>query len=665
MLKRTDHKLGQAFLCTHHLTYSKHLVWVGIVLFCLFQSPFSASAHQLADSLVQVFEQEPKSKAKIHRMLDKVDELCKARSYRAALDLANYTRRIALSINYEVGRNYSDLHIAILHFWLGNYQQSLDLALQTMLFFEQISDGRGIAKNNLLLAKIYAAQGSFEIGIEYQKQALSLFQEYDDTFNIARSLNNIGVFNFKLNRFEEALSYYSQVEKINIQRKDHHSHAITLSNIGEVYNQQGLPNKALPYFDQAESLAEPINDWLVLAHACNEKARAFTSLKQFDKAEKCLDMARAIAQNAGIRRELLINIEYTAELYTSLKQFEDALYWQKRYTALKDSTFNETKSQQMFNLNIAYETEKKDRQISTLLAENMLQAEHNKSNQLILTFFAIAFLFSLGAGLFWRRLSKERKISNLNLLRHQFEIEQQSEQIQQQSERLSELNEMKTRLFSVISHDIRSPLSQLHGVLSLLENAQLTEEESKTVMKTINENVNYVNCLIENLLFWAKSQMGGLKVRSQSFIINEVIEDTRLLLMLPAEKKKISLNNKSTEPIKVYADKDMVSLILRNLMSNAIKFTPLYGTVCTDIRKEGDKVVICVKDTGVGISPEKATKVFTELVESTIGTANEKGTGLGLQVCREFVKSNGGEIWVESIEGGGSIFCFSLPSPQS
>ena len=147
--------------------------------------------------------------------------------------------------------------------------------------------------------------------------------------------------------------------------------------------------------------------------------------------------------------------------------------------------------------------------------------------------------------------------------------------------------------------------------------------------------MGYVNGLTENLLYWAKCQMGGIQVNPSEFDLSEVAEEARLLLNIQAEKKKIKLRNNLSnlrEQAIIRADRDMVSLVIRNLLSNAIKFTRYQGSVCVDIRHHEDRHVICVKDSGVGIAPDRLKKLFTYATESTVGTANEKGTGIGLQV---------------------------------
>ncbi|MGB0521642.1 MAG: tetratricopeptide repeat-containing sensor histidine kinase [Flammeovirgaceae bacterium] len=636
------------------------LLFIGTYL-----SPSYAAAHQLVDSLYYHFLQEPEDEQRIHRMLNKVEELWQSRKYRDAFELAVHAKQFAEELHYDNGLNYADLHIGILHFWLGNYKESMRLSLKVLSFFEEQNDYLGIAEVYNLLAKVYAVQDGLELAINYQREALEIFEEYNDTLKISNCLNNIGVYHFELGHYEEAMRYYKRAQEIHTAVNDLHGLCITLSNFGEVYNRQKLPQRALPYFEEALALAKAIDDYLILAHANNEKGKAYTQLEEFDLAEEYLSLGRKYALKAEIKREQLINYQYSAELFTKKKAFEKAMFWQTHYLQLKDSTYNETKSQQMINLNIAYETEKKNQQILGLKMENELQEKMNQYNRLLLVVFVVAFLIALGGGIFWRKISNERKLNNLQLLQQQQAIQQKNEQIQQQSDRLQELNEVKTRLFSIISHDIRSPLSQLQGVLALLDAAQLTEEESKVVFKTINENVGYVNGLTENLLFWAKCQMGGIQAKPLSFDVAECIEETRQLLNLQAQRKKILLENKFMGSAIVWADKDMISLVLRNLLSNAIKFTPNQGGVCIDLREDIHQITICIEDTGVGIDPERLPHLFSQVTESTIGTANEKGTGLGLQVCREFVMANCGEIWVESTLGAGSIFCFNLPKSQN
>jgi signal transduction histidine kinase len=243
-----------------------------------------------------------------------------------------------------------------------------------------------------------------------------------------------------------------------------------------------------------------------------------------------------------------------------------------------------------------------------------------------------------------------------------FEINQRNFEILQQKEKLEELNAMKDRLFMIVSHDFRSPLHSLKGLIVLLNDSEfISPEEFKVLLKGLKHNVDQTYDLLENLLLWSKSQMNGFSVRREQVSISDLVHENTALLKSAAEKKGISIINDIHDSSLVTADEDMIRLVLRNLISNAIKFTEGNGHVIVKSSEHNGMINISVTDTGIGMDAMQKVEVFAHTVSKN-GTHAEKGTGLGLMICKEFVEKNGGRIWIESELGHGSTFTFSLPS---
>lgn len=229
---------------------------------------------------------------------------------------------------------------------------------------------------------------------------------------------------------------------------------------------------------------------------------------------------------------------------------------------------------------------------------------------------------------------------------------------------LQRLNETKDKLFSILAHDLKSPFNSLIGFSELLLNnySLFSDEERRKLFQMINKSSRQAHNLLDNLLQWSRTQTGALVINPESFDISETVKENIDLLSGPAKEKNISLENKSLDRMMVYADKNMISTVLRNLINNAVKFTEPGGKAAVCIRDLGDVVEARVTDTGVGMRPEVIKNLFsTKHYLSTLGTANEKGNGLGLVICKEFVEKNGGHISVESEPGKGSQFTFTVP----
>jgi len=231
-----------------------------------------------------------------------------------------------------------------------------------------------------------------------------------------------------------------------------------------------------------------------------------------------------------------------------------------------------------------------------------------------------------------------------------------------QSEQLVGMNKLKDRLFSIIAHDLRGPLINLNDIIKMLNEGMITEEEFKSFVPQLSKNIGYTTGLLENLLFWSKSQLQGEVVKPVYFNLKEVSVNIFHLFENTIQEKDILIDNNIALTCKVYADKDMIQLVVRNLISNAVKFSKRGGSIQLSSSIEGNNTILCVKDTGVGISESDQKKLFEQETFTTRGTDNEQGTGLGLLLCKDFIEKNGGSIWVESEIGQGSKFCVRIPN---
>lgn len=230
---------------------------------------------------------------------------------------------------------------------------------------------------------------------------------------------------------------------------------------------------------------------------------------------------------------------------------------------------------------------------------------------------------------------------------------------------LIELNATKDKFFSIIAHDLRSPFNNILSLIGLME-ADVKEKNYDSVgdySKLIVDSSKKAMDLLANLMLWACSQTGKMQFHPTRFDICQTSKEIIDLMSDAAKQKSITLNiDLPTENFSIVADKDMLSSTIRNLITNAIKFTQKNGTVSLKITKENKHILFTIQDTGVGIAPESLKKIFSIHKDaSTLGTVNEKGTGLGLLLCKEFVEKHNGSIWAESELNKGSSFKFSIP----
>ncbi len=297
-----------------------------------------------------------------------------------------------------------------------------------------------------------------------------------------------------------------------------------------------------------------------------------------------------------------------------------------------------------------------------LIDENLILNRKNLNQELsienrnffIFTVLLFSFVALFLAHMLYRSIQKT-KLNNLVL-------QQQNKEIENQKRELEDLNRLKIKFLSIISHDIRSPLLSLKGVLNLFDANLLNDkDELNAFFNQLNMEFNTTSSLLDNLLIWAKKQMYEESIEKVGFSINGLLNNILELKKAAIAKSDISIYNLLSDDIFVYADREMMNMVFRNLIGNALKFTPHGGQISIFYKLNEDELEIGVRDTGIGISREQVEKIYDANFYSTNGLNEEKGNGLGLMLCREFIEKNNGKLWIESKVGAGSTFFFTLP----
>lgn len=257
-----------------------------------------------------------------------------------------------------------------------------------------------------------------------------------------------------------------------------------------------------------------------------------------------------------------------------------------------------------------------------------------------------------------------RQAMNLiRLRRYNKLLKKESVLVKEDNKVLAKLNDIKDKLFTVVSHDIRSPLATIENTLQLFMEGLFTKEELDIIIGELYIKVKDTTQFVDNLLFWSKSQFDGIKARPVRTDVKEIVDETVRLLSSNAKNKEIILKNDLPEDLFVFADTDMIKIILRNLISNAIKFCSFNDIISIGLEYRDEKnMIFFVADTGTGMPEEICKDMFRKnMFYSSVGTNNETGTGVGLILCRDLLAKNKGDMWVKSEEGKGSTFYFKLP----
>jgi signal transduction histidine kinase len=232
--------------------------------------------------------------------------------------------------------------------------------------------------------------------------------------------------------------------------------------------------------------------------------------------------------------------------------------------------------------------------------------------------------------------------------------------IESQAAELKIINSNKNRLFSIISHDLRSPLASLKSIIQLVENEHISVQEFKELSNHIKQNVDNLSGMLENLLFWSLSQLEEIKPNLRPFDLDLIVDETLSIFKENALQKQIDLTKPSATNLQAYGDEYQIRTIIINLVNNALKFTPRHGNIIIDINIDGQFITLKIMDTGIGMEKDELMQIFNNPIIKS-GTAGEKGTGFGLFLCKELIEKNGGKIEIESIIGKGTTINLFLP----
>jgi signal transduction histidine kinase/Tfp pilus assembly protein PilF len=558
-----------------------------------------------------------------------------------ALPLAKIHVTSALEL-FSKMKDYERLAIAhnslgIIEGKSGNFEDALKNFYAALKIFEKAGNKEGLAKTYLKLGVAYELTGNFDKGLEYYQKTLVLSKNKPVSGDIITLYNNIGSLYCRKGEFSKAIPYFEKsLELSSSTEKFKQMRAYPLLNLGKVYVNLDDKKKGEAYMQQA------------LAATISEKTPDQEALTLLNMAEVIADTQQAngyllralsIAENIGEKQLQLEALDAMTSFYKKTRRFEQAITTAEKRDRLHDSLFSVEKAKEIANLQAVYELEKSNSKIDELEAANRKNTIFR--NTIITIAIILALLLCLMSVFLWR-------IRNLN------------RKLQQSEQALKKANEDKDKLFSVIGHDLRNHVANVPVVLEMLEEEEFTEEERKFLLDSLKDNAYAAKDTLEKLLSWGKSQLKGIVAIPSTFNARLQITNKLRLMKTASEQKQITLVNNIADDIHVFADEEHFKFVMRNLLSNAIKYTHHHGSIHIDAARQEGFITFSVKDNGIGMDEVQQQHVFDSFNISNEGTDHEKGNGIGLMLCKEFIAKNSGKIWVESYKGKGSVFYFSL-----
>lgn len=597
--------------------------------------------------------------------------------------LANYTRGESLSF-LRLGDFYSDL---------GDNDKAINYYTKGLVLAQQVNDDELALRiiNNLAGENTY--KGDYAKALGGYLNGIELAEKIDNKDMLSIMNENIANLYATQNDFEQALAYFKKVKKINDEIGNEIFQAETMSNLASLYADMEELDYAMFNVNRSISIFEKrsVLDWLAYAYEIKGKvylkqdnykwalywySQSEMIHKDLDDDRGKIDLFNGMAETYLKQGKDDISEQYALNAYkiSSRIQFmegkqkcaltlykinknkgkyEKALGYHEVFQNLSDTLHrNENKrSLTLLKTKTQYEQQRLDLIEENTRALAAQQRYVNAALLILLIFIIVTFLV--------HRNQKIQKRLNTELTGKQ-------EILEKREVELNESNETKNKLFSIIGHDLRGPIGALQELLKLFSEGEMGQKEFLDFIPKLREDIDHIFFTLNNLLSWGRTQMNGSVTQPTIVDIDSLVKENVKLLTEIAKKKSIKIVNQVEENTLTWSDTNQIDIVVRNLLSNALKFTPMNGMVTITAVDMEDCWQVSVKDNGVGMDKITQSKLFDKNANvSSYGTNNEKGTGLGLSLCKEMVEKNNGNIWVESNINSGSSFYFTLPKPKA
>ncbi len=570
--------------------------------------------------------------------------------------VSGYQKGLATSYFYEAGIFHQN----------GYDKRALSTYYKAKQIFQNINDTFSISLVNKEIATSLYADGKAAEAIALYNESLAVFEKLKDEKQIANIRNSIGLVELDQDKFDKAEADFTEALLVSIRIKHFYGEKKAYYNLGLLKEKRADYTSAEMYYQK--SLAIDIKENDKYGFSLNQLQLSSIQMKQ-GKLDAAISSAKqAYASASVIAANNLLNDAATRIIagYREKGDAYKAAEWQDSIINILKTQNNNEKE---YALNFIDVIKSQDAKNSN--AEKALEKQKQVQKEQLLIITVVTFILIIVAVLAvlalvnyqrQRFFGKELKQKNEIIEKNSASLDQLNKEISNQNLLLEEDNRTKNKLLSIISHDLRTPLVNTKGVLNLVNQGMVPPDEAERLLQLLETQYLGTTSLLDNLLFWIKGQMKGQEVEKVKIGLYHLMKNLEEEHRLPLMKKKIELKNNIDKNISIVTEKEMIRIVCRNLISNAIKFTNENGTIeLTSRIEDGHILYLTVTDSGIGMTKETIEKVNTKKYYNTTGTSYEKGSGFGLMLCRDLISKNGGELIIESEPGKGSAFTIVMP----
>ena len=570
--------------------------------------------------------------------------------YKDTLDISPKSRTEALNLYKTIG---------IKHKQQGSLSQSLSYFFISLSLAENTKDTSELISSYNLICTVLNYSRRFDEFLKYNEKVELLLQKYVYPAERITYLINLGFYYEKTDRLQKALDTYLKADTLNKVLNDPNLQVDIYESIGSIYEDLDNNDTAEIYFKKALHLAfkQPQKNYLQIVNTLNNIGDCYFEKSKLDSALLIYWYAYDLGIKHTLKKEIDGVLKDIAKIYAEKGDFKKAQFYLNKHIKLYKKIYNEETSSQITQLQIQFDIEKKNQQIK--LQQATIKSQHLSWLMMVISLSLVSTILIIVILAYRRQKKLSRKLKESNK-----KIKEQSIELRHSAEKYKDLNKTKDRFIDIIAHDLRNPFQAISGFSSLLNESfdEIDNEQRKKFVNLIETGANRVLLLVDNLLTWARTRNNRLSILKSSFDIQKVVNDIIKLSELSALQKNINLKSTIPTSTLVYADVNMIDFVVRNLISNAIKFSFIESEIIIESKVVDNGICISVKDQGVGITQDNIDNLFKlETQNRTKGTSGETGTGLGLLICKEYIEKNDGTFIVESKPNIGSIFKFTLP----
>ena len=595
---------------------------------------------------------------KIDSLLQEADDL-KYENYDegfAKLKEAQYLAQ-QLPIDEKLGDVYT--MFGIYYYRSGTYDHSLQMFMKAAKIHEKHGNNKQLSRTFNGVALIQSAYNQLEEAIATFEKCIALDKMTKNYEGIARSYFNIGVAQIDMKKYELATINLKKALAFSKKNNLNQVNLMVQNRLGDMMLIKNKTDSAFYYYKSVlNSSNQKPNNWeSTYAHA--GLASAYLKIGEYDKAEENGLLSYEFAKKLNANWDLSRVAKTLVTIYETKNNIPKAYEFLKISNTLNDSLYSERRINDVNYLQL----KGKEVENLRLIAKNAESTQKVKRDQIIIYSFIALTLFLIGIIFLRRRNARIKDVFNEELRQKNRDIENQKLLISQQNTELIALNDTKNQLFSIVSHDLRSPIANIVQMLELQKDESLTPELQQDIFDQLHLQTVATSNMLNNLLQWANTQMDGQIVNFETINICELVRSVLELYILEMNKKNITFSNQQPlTPLFISADKGQARVIIQNIIANAVKFTDESGSITCRYSENGNFINVHLANSGASIEERRIAEILKsdKRIYSELGTSYEEGTGLGLLLVKQFIANNKGTLDIKGGEDMGTEFIISF-----